>query len=164
MLAAIEHVCASANIGGNDFIRNGIALAAASSFVSGPGHAESDSHAMTNSAYGTSPNAETVSAINGTGSNDRCFEGMLNELACAEAMAGLAIIAIDFENFRRTYNNARQCYEAAVSQLLQLHLSAERIPEINSRLDQLRSWLDIVGPRFHPVVSDASSGRHEVEM
>jgi hypothetical protein len=103
---------------------------------------------MTNSAYGMSPGSQSVPAIDGACSEDRSFQLLLNELDCGEAMAGLAIIAIEFENFCRTYNNARQCYEWVVSQLLQLHLPTERLPEINSRLGQLRDWLNLFDPQF----------------
>jgi hypothetical protein len=107
---------------------------------------------MTKTAYGLSPVSESAAPGNGTRSNERRFQLLLSELDCAEAMAGLANIAIDFENFRRTYNNAQQYYELVVSQLLQVHVPGEYVPEILRRLDHLRKWLD------------AASGRQRVEM
>jgi hypothetical protein len=80
------------------------------------------------------------------GSSERGFQLLLNELDCAEAMAGLANFSIDFENFCRTYNNARQHYESVVAQLLQLHLPPERILEIHRRLSHLNIWLSVLGP------------------
>jgi hypothetical protein len=103
---------------------------------------------MTTPAYGTSHGSESIPTIDAARSDERSFQLLLSELDCGEAMAGLAIIATDFENFRRTYNNARQCYEWVVSQLLQLSVPAGRLQEIDSRLCALRSWLDIAGPRL----------------
>jgi hypothetical protein len=107
---------------------------------------------MTKTAYGLSPVSGSAAPGNSTRSKERRFQLLLSELDCAEAMAGLANIAIDFENFRRTYNNARQYYEHIVSQLLQVHVPGEYVPEILRRLDHLRKWLD------------AASGRQRVEM
>ena len=107
---------------------------------------------MTKTAYGMSPGSGSTAPGSGVRAKDRRFQLLMSELDCAEAMAGLANIAIDFENFRRTYNNARQYYELVVSQLLHVQIPGEYVPELLRRLYHLRKWLD------------AASGRYPMEM
>jgi hypothetical protein len=73
------------------------------------------------------------------------LHSVLRELACAEAMIGLAEFSLDFEGYRRSYKNALQAYNLALSFLPHLQVGFEEQQEIARRLGHIHKWLQLVG-------------------
>jgi hypothetical protein len=90
----------------------------------------------------------------GSGTTRRCakraYQHLLKELACAEAMIGLAEFSGDFEHFRRSYKNALQAYNLALSYIGDAELGFDQQQEISRRLAIVHKWLQLVGLSLTP--------------